>query len=79
MNNKEKLIEIVRHRFPSAAMDFEAAQDFAATGLDSLDFVDLIWEVEQIFSIKLSDADLTQLRKPADLLHLIEARQVNTA
>lgn len=73
MNNTEaKLLSIVQRRFPGSAPHFALANDFAETGLDSLDFVDLIWEVERTFAVKLSDEDLKSLRAPSDLVKLLE-------
>lgn len=69
-----KLVQIVERRFPAAAADFGNASEFAAVGLDSLDLVDLIWEIETAFGITLEDKDLHELRRPSDLVPLIAAR-----
>lgn len=74
-NVMTELLEIVGRRFPGFAAAFADADSFSSTGLDSLDFVDLIWEVETKYCIKLTDGDLMSIKTPKDLVEVVIAKQ----
>ena len=43
-------------------------------GIDSLDMVDILVEIEDIFSIELQEEEINNLRKVKDIISLIEKK-----
>lgn len=57
---------------PSAACDYSTATTRPDFGLDPLDFVELVLQVEQQFDIRFSAAELTELRMVQLVLSSVE-------
>ncbi|CAG0893726.1 unnamed protein product [Darwinula stevensoni] len=43
-------------------------------GMDGLDHVELIMNVEKEFGVTISDVDAVQMQRPADIVRYLEAR-----
>ena len=45
-------------------------------GVDSLDFCEVVWEVEKRFKLTIADEDLEQIHTVGDLVELVDQRKV---
>ena len=61
----------------SAGEDVALDADFSNLKIDSLDFVDLIQQVEQRFNIRISDEEVSGINTVGDLVSLVERHLTN--
>ncbi|MDO4281580.1 MAG: acyl carrier protein [Peptococcaceae bacterium] len=66
---KKSLSEILSCDADSIDMDTDLAKDL---GVDSIDSVELIMEVEEIYDIHISDKDAAELTTVGDVVEYIE-------
>jgi len=72
----QKLIEILRTRFPEyIAAEIDLKSEIKDLGIDSLDFVELIYEVETNFDIELPAEDLEKISTLESLVEIIDLNQ----
>jgi acyl carrier protein len=71
----ERIIELVRENFPSAAANVSGAKSLTELGLDSLDIVDLMWTIESDFSIKFNNEELQKITSLDLMAALIISKQ----
>ncbi|UFH56042.1 acyl carrier protein [Spirosoma sp. KNUC1025] len=72
---KERVIEILKQfGIPESAIT-EQTHFSRDLGLDSLDTVDLIMQLEQTFGIRIPDEDHAKLTTMKDVLNYLEAEQ----
>jgi len=64
-------------RAPDAAVSLE--QRFSETGLDSLDLMELLNEVEEQFAIRVNDDTVTAATTVGDFISFVEAKVAETA
>ena len=62
-----------------ATTDVPLVQKFSETGLDSLDLMELLNEVEEQFSIRISDDTITAETTVGDFIAFVEAKVAEPA
>jgi acyl carrier protein len=77
MNNKEKMIEILKEHQPeidekTLTLDTKVSD----LGIDSLNFIQVIFSVESAFGIEILDEELTELHTIGDFLNCLENKEV---
>lgn len=67
----------IKERLESKLKGKELTKDmaFKDLGVDSLDLVDLVFELEEEIGVQFEDEELLQLKTVQDLLNLIEAKK----
>jgi acyl carrier protein len=75
----ERLFAIIEKEYKIDTKDFTPETTLADTGLDSLSIADLLFEVEDVFEIKLDDMPPDQIpQKLSGLIALIDAQVAKT-
>jgi acyl carrier protein len=75
----ERILEILKKEYKTDISGFSADTTLADTGLDSLSIADLLFEVEDVFEIKLDDLSPDQIPKQlSGLVSLIDAQIAKT-
>lgn len=77
----EKLLKIIQKEYKLDVSSFTAHTTIADTGLDSLSMADLLFEIEDVFEIKLDDLPPDQIPKQLSGLVSLIQKQIakNTA
>lgn len=75
-----ELIDLLRRIAAEVAPDVDpdavtAEKDVAEIGLDSMQLMEFIAEIEDALEIRIPDQELTGLRTVSDLLAVVEARR----
>ncbi|MEG0874437.1 MAG: acyl carrier protein [Clostridiales bacterium] len=73
MNTTDKIIEIFRDRadFP-ADKELSLDKDFKELGIDSMDLVEVIFAIEEEFSIEIPDTDLANFKTVSSAVDFVE-------
>ncbi|MGL6125434.1 MAG: acyl carrier protein [Metamycoplasmataceae bacterium] len=69
MINQDVILNIVKKR---TNKKISISTDIRSIGLDSLDLVEIVMEIEKEFDIKIPDEKLTNIKNIDDLIKLIE-------
>ncbi len=72
MNIEEKLQEVFSKKVKDVKVDMEASLE--SLGLDSLDKIDLLYEIEDEFNIEFTNEEMQSFVKVGDLLTTIAAK-----
>ena len=68
-----KLIEILQKKFPNVDLtDLDLNSDIKVLGIDSLDFVELIYDVETQFDIEIPSESLLEITTVESLVVIIQ-------
>ena len=70
---KDKLLEFIRSASGDSAA--ELSTPFSTLGLDSLEFLQLVKDVEQDFNVSISDVAIAHISCGYDLLAVVESCQ----
>jgi acyl carrier protein len=70
MINQDKVLNIIKKRTDKK---FNNSTDIKLLGLDSLDLVELVMEIEDELKIKIPDQELPNIKTIDDLLKVIKA------
>lgn len=67
----------IKDRLSSKLRGQELTEDsvFKDLGIDSLDLVDLVFELEEEIGVEFEDEELLQIKTVKDLLNLIDAKK----
>lgn len=74
MNLKEELIQLVSTSFDKDLEKVRSANNWAELGLDSLDTVELIMQIEEKFSIIIEEEETSTLVDMDAIIKLIESK-----
>ncbi|MGL5205812.1 MAG: acyl carrier protein [Metamycoplasmataceae bacterium] len=69
MINQEIILNIIKRR---TNKKISPSTDIKELGLDSLDLVEVVMEIEQELDIKIPDDELTNIKTIDDLIKIIE-------
>ncbi len=69
MINQDKVFDIIKKRTDKK---FNNSTEIKLLGLDSLDLVELVMEIEDALNIKIPDEELTNIKTIDDLFKIIE-------
>ncbi len=72
MNIEEKLMEVFSKKVKDAKFDMDASLE--SLGLDSLDKIDLLYEIEDEFGIEFTNEEMQSFVKVSDLFATISAK-----
>ncbi len=72
MNIDEKLQEVLSKKIKDVAFDKSASLE--SLGLDSLDKIDLLYEIEDVFGIEFSNDEMTSFVTIGDIYNTIVAK-----
>lgn len=72
MDVKEKVKEIIQKRTNIEKISED--DDLSALGLDSLDLVEVMLEIEEAFNIEFSNEEIEEIKLLKDVLLLIEKK-----
>lgn len=72
----DKVRKIIDNRVPGCVPVAQMTDNatFDNLGLDSLDFVEVVMEVEETFGIEISDEELEPVRTLGDFVKIVEAK-----
>ena len=72
----ERVLVLASARFGKERAELDAADDlFASLGIDSVQALELLSELEHAFSVELPDYELAEVRSFAELAEKIEERR----
>jgi acyl carrier protein len=72
---QDKVIEVIARSTEANPQTIKMSSSFSTDlGLDSLDLVDLITELEKKFKVEISDSDAEKILTVQDAVHYIEAK-----
>lgn len=72
MNIEAKLQEVLAKKVKDITLDKTATLE--SLGLDSLDKIDLLYEIEDVFGIEFSNEEMTSFVTVGDIYNTIEAK-----
>ena len=72
MNIEAKLQEVLAKKVKDITLDKTATLE--SLGLDSLDKIDLLYEIEDVFGIEFSNEEMTSFFTVGDIYNTIEAK-----
>lgn len=70
---RDRLIEFVEHE--TSLQGLTEGRSFVSLGLDSLEFIDLIQQVEQEFGVKIPESEWKDLNTLGDLIAHVSERK----
>lgn len=73
MNTYEKLLEILKGK--ASVKEIERTSNLRELGIDSLDLVEIIMDVEDNFGIQFENDELNKLNTVDDVVKAIEAKK----
>ena len=72
MNIEAKLQEVLAKKVKDITLDKTSTLE--SLGLDSLDKIDLLYEIEDVFGIEFSNEEMTSFVTVGDIYNTIEAK-----
>ncbi len=69
MNKQEIVFDIIKKRTDKK---FDKSTEISLLGLDSLDLIELVMEIEKEFNVKIPDEKLTSIKTISDLLIIVD-------
>lgn len=72
MNIREEVSKIISKRVDVSSLKED--DDLSALGLDSLDLVEVMLEIEEVFGIEFSNDEIEECKHLKDVLALIEKK-----
>ena len=72
MNIKEEVSKIIAKRVDVSALKED--DNLTALGIDSLDFVEVMLEIEEVFHIEFDSNEIEEAKTLRDVLNLIEKK-----
>jgi len=70
----QKVLDLARQRFPKAGELSADADLFTTLGIDSVQALDLLTELERVFGVEVPDYELLDVRSFADLADRVSTR-----
>ncbi|KKT01839.1 MAG: Acyl carrier protein [candidate division TM6 bacterium GW2011_GWF2_43_17] len=71
---EERIYAIVAEQLTRAASEIGPDMTFEAIGADSLDRVEIVMKIEEVFDVELDDDELEKLATVGDFARYIEAQ-----
>lgn len=76
MNTKQKLIEILKeHQADIDESSLTLDTKISNLGIDSLDFIEVIFSIESTFGIEIQDEQLAELQTIGDFLNCLKNKE----
>lgn len=72
MDIEKKLLEVFSKKVSGVEVSMDSSLE--SLKLDSLDKIDLLYEIEDVFGIEFSDEEMQSFNKVGDLLELISTK-----
>lgn len=73
MNYFEQLSKKLESKFNITSLDMDSK--FTELGIDSLDLVDLVFDMEEELGIEFEDDELMTIKTVRDLIQLVESKK----
>ncbi len=73
MNYLEKINEVLEPKLKGKTLTEES--NFKDLGIDSLDLVDLVFQMEEALDVQFEDDELLTIKTVGDLIHLVEEKR----
>ncbi|MBS5114286.1 MAG: acyl carrier protein [Erysipelotrichaceae bacterium] len=73
MNYLESITKVLEPKLKGKTLTEDSV--FTELGIDSIDLVDLIFQMEEELQIQFEDDELTQIKTVGDLIKLVEAKK----
>jgi acyl carrier protein len=78
MTLEEKVIKLVMEQLDVTREECVPEASFIDDlGADSLDLVELIMEMEEVFGIEIADEELEKIRKVKDVIEFLKSKGIN--
>jgi len=68
---ERRVLGIIHSRNPAIDLASSAGMPLTELGIDSIEMLNIIFEIEEAFGIAIADDDLRQLKTTDDLLRLV--------
>ncbi|MFQ9924532.1 MAG: acyl carrier protein [Beduini sp.] len=68
-----KITEVLEPKLKGKTLTEES--NFKDLGIDSLDLVDLVFQMEEALDVQFEDEELLTIKTVGDLIHLVEAKR----
>lgn len=73
MNYLESITKVLEPKLKGQTLTEDSV--FTELGIDSIDLVDLVFQMEEELQIQFEDEELTQIKTVGDLIKLVEAKK----
>lgn len=73
MNYLESITKVLEPKLKGKTLTENSV--FTELGIDSIDLVDLVFQMEEELQIQFEDDELTQIKTVGDLIKLVEAKK----
>ncbi|WP_041138936.1 acyl carrier protein [Beduini massiliensis] len=73
MDYLAKITEVLEPKLKGKTLTEES--NFKDLGIDSLDLVDLVFQMEEALDVQFEDEELLTIKTVGDLIHLVEAKR----
>ncbi|MFR1449672.1 MAG: acyl carrier protein [Beduini sp.] len=73
MNYLESITKVLEPKLKGKTLTEDSV--FTELGIDSIDLVDLVFQMEEELQIQFEDDELTQIKTVGDLIKLVEAKK----
>ena len=73
MTTFEKLCDILSEEFDLSKNDFTSETTFSELGLDSLQVVDAVMRIEEVFGVEISDEEMERFHSLSDVCEFLES------
>lgn len=73
MDYLEKIKEVLGPKLKGQELTVDS--DFKSLGIDSLDLVDLVFQMEEALDVQFEDEELLEIKTVGDLIKLVESKK----
>lgn len=74
-DKRTKLLNVIAERSCQPLADVTPEKTWSDLGMDSLDTLEMIMEIEKAFDIKISDTEMEKIASVQDAINYIESRE----
>ena len=76
VDTRDKIISLVSAKVSTSEETVRAADSFETLGLDSLDIIEIVMELEEQFSIEIDDEDAEKLSGIDEVVEYVHSRRI---
>jgi acyl carrier protein len=75
MSTEAKIVKLIAEEFKKTEAEVRNARKWSDLGLDSLDTVELVMKIEEVFNIMFTDEESQAIKNLNDLVTLIDSKR----
>jgi acyl carrier protein len=75
MSTEAEIVKLIAEEFKKTEAEVRNARKWSDLGLDSLDTVELVMKIEEVFNIMFTDEESQAIKNLNDLVTLIDSKR----